>query len=64
MKGLNKSKSKQLEEQLHEIIANKSPAEESQPVIIKEQEPQDDKAENYFQIKILRVLMKNGVMKK
>ena len=43
MKGLNKNRSKQLEEQLHEIIANKSPAEESQPVIIKEKEPQDDK---------------------
>ena len=41
MKGLNKNRSKQLEDQLNEIIANKPPAEEAQPVIIKE--PQDDK---------------------
>ena len=41
MKGLNKNRSKQLEDQLNEIIANKPPAEEAQPVIIKE--PQDEK---------------------
>ena len=41
MKGLNKNRSKQLEDQLNEIIANKPAAEEVQPVIIKE--PQDEK---------------------
>ena len=41
MKGLNKNRSKQLEDQLNEIIANKPPAEEAQPVIIKEH--QDEK---------------------
>ena len=69
MKGLNKNRSKQLEDQLNEIIANKPPAEESQPVNIKE--PQDKKLKmkyihlnNFFQIKSLKNLTKNGQMKK